>query len=278
MSVYKGKVAVVTGASAGMGRSLSVELARRGAKLAICDVNAAGLAETARLCEDLGAEVKVDVINVAERETVLAWADAVAKHFGVVHYVFNNAGIAFTGTVERSEFKDIERVMDVDFWGVVNGTKAFLPHLLASGDGHVINTSSVFGLFSMPTQSAYNAAKFAVRGFTESFRQEMLMTKQPIKVTCVHPGGIKTDIAKNSTTADGEGLEAFTKLFDRVAHTSAESAANTILKGTERGQAKVLIGADAHVLDIVIRLTGSTYQRLFAEIGGRLLPKSFLQP
>ncbi|MFH5210559.1 SDR family NAD(P)-dependent oxidoreductase [Antrihabitans spumae] len=277
MGKFEGKVAVITGASAGMGRSLAVELARRGAKLAICDLNAAGLEETARQCRALGAEMKVDLINVAERENVLTWADAVAEHFGAVHYVFNNAGIAFSGTVEKTEFKDFERVMDVDFWGVVNGTKAFLPHLLAAGDGHVVNTSSVFGLFSMPTQSAYNAAKFAVRGFTESFRQEMLFTKQPIKVTCVHPGGIKTDIAKNSTTADGDGLEAFNQLFDRIATTSADSAAKTILKGVERGDAKILVGYDAHALDLLIRLSGSSYQRAFAEIGGRLLPKNFLK-
>ena len=134
---------------------------------------------------------------------MLAYADTVAEHFGTVNLVFNNAGIAFTGTVEQMSFKDIDRVMDVDFWGVVNGTKAFLPHLIASGDGHVVNVSSVFGLFSVPTQSAYNAAKFAVRGFTESLRQEMINGRRPVKVTCVHPGGIKTNIARNGGQVDG---------------------------------------------------------------------------
>lgn len=277
MDVFTGKVAVITGASSGMGRSLAIELARRGAKLAICDINAVGLAETARKCEQLSATVKVDVINVAEREAVFAWADTVAHHFGAVHYVFNNAGIGFVGTVERSEFKDIERIMEVDFWGVVNGTKAFLPHLLSSGDGHVINTSSVLGLFSIPASSAYSSAKFAVRGFSEAFRQEMLVTKQPVKVSCVFPGGIQTDIARSTTSVDGEGLEAFNDLTDRLLRTSSDSAAKIILRGVERGRPKILVGTDAIIADAVIRLMGSTYQRAVAEISGRLLPKTFLR-
>ncbi|GAA2400311.1 SDR family NAD(P)-dependent oxidoreductase [Mycolicibacterium llatzerense] len=276
MNVFSDKVAVVTGASSGMGRSLAVELARRGAKLALCDINEAGLEETARLCEKFAPEVETAVINVAERESVLAWADSVAHHYGAVHYVFNNAGIGFIGTVERSEFKDIERVMDVDFWGVVNGTKAFLPHLLASGDGHVVNTSSILGLFSLPASNAYSAAKFAVRGFTESFRQEMLVTKQPIKVTCVYPGGIKTDFAHSTTSVGGEGLEAFSNGMDRLLTTSADSAAKTILKGVERGQPKILVGLDASVVDVLARILGSNYQRLVAKISGRLMPKAML--
>ena len=135
---------------------------------------------------------------------MLAYADAVVAHFGTVNQVYNNAGIAYNGNVEKSEFKDMERIIDVDFWGVVNGTKAFLPHLIASGDGHMVNISSLFGLIAIPGQSAYNAAKFAVRGFTEALRQEMLIGKHPVKVTCVHPGGIKTAVARNATVADGE--------------------------------------------------------------------------
>ena len=174
MTHFTDKVAVVTGAGSGIGRALAVELARRGAKLAISDVDDHGLAQTLDLVKAQGADVRSDHLDVAERELVLAYADSVAEHFGRVNMVFNNAGIAFTGSVEEMSFKDVEKVMDVDFWGVVNGTKAFLPHLIASGDGHVINISSVFGLFAVPTQSAYNAAKFAVRGFTEALRQEML--------------------------------------------------------------------------------------------------------
>ena len=206
-----------------------------------------GLAETARLVEAIGAEVKSDHLDVTQREAVLEYADAVAAHFGKVNQIYNNAGIAYHGTFEKSEFKDFERVMDVDFWGVVNGTKAFLPHVIASGDGHIVNVSSLFGLLSMPGQSAYNSAKFAVRGFTESLRQEMLIAKHPVKVTCVHPGGIKTAIARNATAGPGEDLASFSEFFDRkLARTTPEDAAKTIVNGVRKGKPRVLIGMDAN--------------------------------
>jgi NAD(P)-dependent dehydrogenase (short-subunit alcohol dehydrogenase family) len=269
MTHFTDKVAVVTGAGSGIGRALAVELARRGAKLAISDVDDRGLAETLELVKAVlvevgGADVRSDHLDVAERELVLAYANAVAEHFGKVNMVFNNAGIAFTGTVEEMSFKDVEKVMDVDFWGVVNGTKAFLPHLIASGDGHVINISSIFGIFSVPTQSAYNAAKFAVRGFTESLRQEMLTAKRPVKVTCVHPGGIKTNIARNAEQTADRDHDKLSREFDKLARMSPEKAARVILRGVERGKARVLIGADAHVLDAFVRLAGPRYQGLFA--------------
>ncbi|MGA8987597.1 SDR family NAD(P)-dependent oxidoreductase [Aeromicrobium sp.] len=262
MTHFTDKVAVVTGAGSGIGRALSVELARRGAKLAICDVDTHGLAETEALIKAVGGEVRADHLDVAQRELVLAYADDVAAHFGRVNMVFNNAGIAFTGSVEEMSFKDIDRVMDVDFWGVVSGTKAFLPHLVASGDGHIINISSIFGLFSVPTQSAYNAAKFAVRGFTEALRQEMITDGRPVKVTCVHPGGIKTNIARNGGEVEGRDHDELASSFDKMARTSPEKAAEVILKGVEKNKARVLIGGDAWVLDKVVRISGSGYQRL----------------
>lgn len=178
MEGYSGKVAVVTGAGSGIGRALAIELARSGAKVAISDVDIEGLSETERQMQALGAEVRADLLNVVEREAFLLYADSVTRQFGKVNQIFNNAGIAYAGDVGVSPFKDMERIFDVDFWGVVNGTKAFLPHLIASGDGHVINVSSLFGLLSLPGQSAYNAAKFAVRGFTESLRQEMIIGRK----------------------------------------------------------------------------------------------------
>jgi len=272
MSSYAGKVAVVTGASAGMGRSLAVELARARARLAICDVDAAGLAYTAKLCADLGAQVQQHTVNVAEREEVLVFADEVAAHYGVVNYVFNNAGIAFLGSVERSDFKDIERVMDVDFWGVVNGTKAFLPHLIASGDGHLVNTSSIVGFLGLPTMNAYAAAKFAVRGFTESLRQEMLASGAPVTVTCVHPGFVKTDIAKSSESVDGSTPDNIIAVFDRIAITSADDAAKTIIVGARKGRARILVGPDAKVLEFALRIVGSGYQRPMAKLLKTMLP------
>lgn len=270
MSHFTSKVAVVTGAGSGIGRALTLELVRRGAKVAISDVDGVGLAKTRALALALGGDVRADSLDVAEREAFLGYADDVATHFGKVNMIFNNAGIAFTGDVEETGFKDIDRVMDVDFWGVVNGTKAFLPHLIASGDGHVVNVSSIFGIFSMPSQSAYNAAKFAVRGFTESLRQEMLINKRPVKVTCVHPGGIKTNIARNATAAEGRNQDELAESFDKIARTSPEKAANVILRAVEKGKPRILIGMDAVTLDAFVRLTGSRYQRVFATLGRKV--------
>jgi NAD(P)-dependent dehydrogenase (short-subunit alcohol dehydrogenase family) len=271
---FRGKVAVVTGAGSGIGRALAVDLAGRGARLALSDVDPTGLAETVRQAEALGAEVRTDHLDVGEREAVLAYADAVQAQFGAVNIVFNNAGISFSGEVEVSEFKDMERIMDVDYWGVVNGTKAFLPHLIASGDGHVVNTSSLFGLLAMPSQSAYNAAKFAVRGFTEALRQEMVIDGRPVKVSCVHPGGIKTNIVRNGTAAAGTDNAAVAALFDaKLARTTATEAARVILRGVEKGHARILVGADAKVLDVLVRITGSGYQRVITAVAPRIMPR-----
>ncbi len=237
--------------------------------MAISDVDPDGLAETERLVKATGAEVHSQLLNVAEREAVLAYAQTVVDHFGKVNVIFNNAGIAHHGEVEHMEFKDLDRVMDVDFWGVVNGTKAFLPHIIASGDGHIVNTSSLFGLLSEPGQSAYNSAKFAVRGFTESLNQEMIVAKHPVKVTCVHPGGIKTAIARNATTSGGDDdrklTDAFEKYFLRM---DAAKAADIILHGVEKGRARVLVGNDAKALDIWVRLVASGYQGVTARLLG----------
>jgi NADP-dependent 3-hydroxy acid dehydrogenase YdfG len=274
MQGFADKVAVVTGAGSGIGQALAVELARSGAKVAISDVNLEGLAQTEEQLKAIGASFKSDRLDVTEREAFLAYADAVKEHFGKVNQIYNNAGIAFTGDVEVSQFKDIERVMDVDFWGVVNGTKAFLPHLIASGDGHVVNVSSVFGLFAVPGQAAYNSAKFAVRGFTEALRQEMGAARHPVAVTTVHPGGIKTAIARNATAAEGLDPEQLAKLFDkRLARTSPQRAAKIILDAVRKKKARVLVGTDAKLLDVMVRVAGPYYQQLFGPVMGRLMPK-----
>ena len=274
MQGFAGKVAVVTGAGSGMGAELAVQLGRAGAAVAISDVDTEGLAVTEQRLKSIGAKVKTDRLDVAERESFLVYADAVKNHFGKVNQIYNNAGIAFSGDVEITAFKDIERVMDVDYWGVVNGTKAFLPHLIASGDGHVINTSSVFGLFAVPGQAAYNSAKFAVRGFTEALRQEMILAGHPVKVTCVHPGGIKTAIARKATTAEGLDQAELAEWFDtKMARTSAERAAEIILDGVAKGKPKVLVGTDAKIIDVVIRASGAGYQRMLTALAGRFMPK-----
>jgi NADP-dependent 3-hydroxy acid dehydrogenase YdfG len=275
MEGFAGKVAVVTGAGSGIGQALAIELARSGAKVAISDINSEGLAATEERLKAIGAPVKADRLDVTEREAFQVYADAVVEHFGKVNQIYNNAGIAFAGDVEATAFKDIEKVMDVDFWGVVNGTKVFLPHLIASGDGHIINVSSVFGLFSVPGQAAYNAAKFAVRGFTEALRQEMILAGHPVKVTTVHPGGIKTNIVRNMTAVDSIDKGDLAENFDKkLAKTSPQKAARIILDGVRKNRARVLVGSDAKVLDVIVRATGSGYQRMFSTVMSRLVPNA----
>jgi NADP-dependent 3-hydroxy acid dehydrogenase YdfG len=273
MQGFAGKVAVVTGAGSGIGQALAMELGRSGASVAISDVDTEGLAITEERLKAIGAPVKADRLDVTEREAFLLYADGVKDYFGKVNQIYNNAGIAYVGDVEVTPFKDIERVMDVDFWGVVNGTKAFLPHLIDSGDGHVVNVSSLFGIFSVPGQAAYNSAKFAVRGFTEALRQEMAVSGHPVKVTTVHPGGIKTAIMRNSTAADGVDRKTLTEFFDKkLTMTTPEKAATVILDAVRKNKARVLVGPDAKALDVIVRITGSGYQKLFSTLLSKLMP------
>ena len=182
----------------------------------------------------------------------------------------NNAGVALSGSFEEVTEEQFDRVVDIDFVGVVNGTRALLPQLIASGGGHLVNVSSLFGLMAVPGQSAYNAAKFAVRGFTEALRQEMVLGGHPVSVTCVHPGGVRTAIARNAEVV-GVDPERQAELFDRhLARTSPEDAARVILDGMLAGRARVLVGADARFLDLVVRVLPSAYQRLTAGSTRRL--------
>jgi NAD(P)-dependent dehydrogenase (short-subunit alcohol dehydrogenase family) len=268
---FHGKVAAVTGAGSGIGRSLAIELAHAGASVAISDINADGLADTAALLNAQGHAVLATQLDVTERDAVLTYADTVAEHFGTVNQIYNNAGIAFVGTVASTHFKEFERVMDVDYWSVVNGTKAFLPHLINSGDGHIVNISSVFGLFAAPGQGAYVSAKFAVRGFTEALRQEMRVGRQPVGVTSVHPGGIKTAIGYHTEGGAGFDANSFGKLFDWAAITSAQRAAKIILRGVEKNKARVLVGPDAKLYDLLVRATGPAYERLSGELTARAI-------
>lgn len=269
MDGFSGKVAAVTGAGSGIGRALAVELARSNARLAISDFDADGLARTDELIHKIGAPVRADRIDVTERAAFLAYADAVKEHFGTVNQIYNIAGIAFLGDIDVSQFKDIERVMDVDYWGVVNGTKAFLPHLIASGDGHVINMSSMFGLFGVPGQAAYNSAKFAVRGFTEALRQEMALAGHRVGVTVVHPGFVKTAIARNAGYVEGIDRETGLKVFDKVAITSAERAVRIILKAVRKKKARVVVGPDARAFDLLVRVFPAGYQRILGPMTAR---------
>jgi NADP-dependent 3-hydroxy acid dehydrogenase YdfG len=269
------KVVVVTGAASGIGRALAVEVARRGALLAISDIDEAGLGETVELVKAAGArEVRSDRIDVADRAAVTAYATAVAEQFGRVDVVVNNAGVALAGDVEDLAYADMDWIMSIDFWGVVHGSKEFLPHLVASGDGHLVNMSSLFGLISIPGQSMYNAAKYAVRGFSEALREELLMAGHPVGVTVVHPGGIKTAIARNARTSTREDHDRNARYFDqKLAKMEPEDAARIIVeKGILGGKARLLVGLDAHALHHLARLTGSRYQDLVASVAKRTKP------
>ena len=263
MHGFVGKVAVVTGAGSGIGQALAIELGRSGASLAISDVDTEGLAQTQAQLKAIGAPAKADRLDVTEREEFLSYADAVNQHFGKVNQIYNNAGITFVGSIEAARFKDFEKVMDVDYWGVVNGTKAFLPHLIASGDGHVINISSALGLFAAPGQAPYVSAKFAVRGFTEALRQEMVAAGHPVQVTTVHPGGVKTALARNATFAEGlDKADLANRFEEQQAGTSPQRAAQVILEAVDKNKSRVLIGADVKAMDLLVRLTGSRHDEV----------------
>jgi NADP-dependent 3-hydroxy acid dehydrogenase YdfG len=274
MKTLDDKVVVITGAGSGIGRALAVNCARRGSLLALSDVDEAGLAETVDLVKAAGArEVRSDRLDVADREAFTAYADAVVTQFGRANVIINNAGVALAGDFTELEYPDIDWILGVNFWGVVHGTKAFLPHLIASGDGHVVNLSSLFGLVSMPGQSMYNATKYAVRGMTEAIREEMLIAGHPVGVTAVHPGGIKTAIARNARVAANEDKEATAQLFDKkLAKMTPERAAEIIVNGVLGDKARVLVGLDAHALHHFAKLTGSRYQDIVATVSKRVVP------
>jgi butyryl-CoA dehydrogenase len=263
MRIAFGQVAAVTGAGSGIGRALAQALARRGVHLALADIDDDGLAETVRLCEGSGVKVTSAHLDVADPSAVEAWADRVVEEHGRVNLVCNNAGVGLSATVEAMSYPDFEWLMGINFWGVVYGTKAFLPHLKASGDGHIVNVSSVFGLISVPSQSAYNAAKFAVRGFTDALRMELEIEGAPVSCTTVHPGGVKTNIARNARrdeSADAiTGPDTSPDDFDRVALTSPDKAANDILAAVDHDRRRVVVGPDAVAIDLLARLPPALY-------------------
>jgi NADP-dependent 3-hydroxy acid dehydrogenase YdfG len=267
------KVVVVTGAGSGIGRALSLDLARRGSLLALSDVDESGLAETVAQVERIGARVRSDRLDVADRDAVARYALAVVEEYGRVNVVINNAGVALAGDFDDLEYTDMDWIVGVNFWGVVHGTKEFLPHLIASGDGHVVNLSSLFGLVSMPGQSMYNATKYAVRGMTEALREEMLVAGHPVGVTAVHPGGIKTAIARNARVSAKENKEETARLFDeKLARMTPERAAEIIVQGILKNRARVLVGIDAHAVHHLAKLLGSRYQDVVARTSKRVLP------
>lgn len=280
MQSFTNKVAAITGAGSGIGRHLAYHLVGAGAEVALSDVDEASLAETVARCRELGAQrVTQARVDVADRNAVHAWADEVASTHGRVNLVFNNAGVALVSTLEGTSYEDFEWIMNINFWGVVHGTKAFLPHLRAAGEGHIVNISSIFGLIAVAGNGTYNATKFAVRGFTEALRQELELEGAPISATSVHPGGIKTNIARaarfDASVATMVGDEAASKAsFEKLFITKPDSAAKTILDAVRRNRRRVLVGPDATVIDLVQRLLPSAYQRLTVAMARRRVKRT----
>jgi NAD(P)-dependent dehydrogenase (short-subunit alcohol dehydrogenase family) len=279
MSSVRDKVAVVTGAGSGIGRQLAFELGRRGARVAVSDVDDLGLAETAGRIKALGADVHAAHLDVADRCAVEAYATTVAEHFGVVHQVYNNAGVSGGGrTVLDTDWEVYDRTLGINLFGVIHGTKAFLPHLIASRDGHVVNVSSLNGIMAQPTLSAYCASKFAVRGFTETLRAEMLAAGHPVQVTVVHPGGVKTNIATASLEeAREQGLELTPEQLararaynEKLLKMPAEQAARIVIDGVEAGRPRIRVGSDARAADRLVRLFPRLYPRLTVQLERRL--------
>ncbi len=276
MKEFRGRVAAITGAGSGIGRAIALELASRGCHLALTDINEAGVEETAKDARARGVDVTSGRLDVAERASVHAWANQVVRDHGKVNLVFNNAGVAVGATVEGISYEDFEWLMNINFWGVVHGTKAFLPHLKASGEGHIVNVSSIFGIIAAPTQAAYNASKFAVRGFTESLRLELEIQNCGVSATSIHPGGIKTNIAKaarlnDSVASIGANPANAQKKFEAGFITTPHEAALQILRAVERNARRGLIGPDAVMIDLAQRALPNTYQNIVKSALKRLL-------
>jgi short-subunit dehydrogenase len=273
MTLSKNSVAVITGAASGIGRALAVKLAEEKiAGLAISDVNETGLTETADLVEKLGVTVSKHLVDVSKLGENKRFAEEVINHHQRATHLINNAGVGLIGTFEQISLADFEWLMGINFFGVVYGTKIFLPILKQQEQAHIINISSVFGMIAPPEQTAYCASKFAVRGFTESLRHELEGTN--VAVSCVHPGGIKTNIARNSRIGENtpeEYKQQGVAFFDKVAQTSPEQAAQTIIRGIKNKNPRILIGADAHAINYASRLFPKKYLKVMETLSGHRL-------
>lgn len=277
MQTFHNKVAAITGAGSGIGQQLAILLAKQGCHLALSDLNEQRLLETLALLNNPKIQVTIAKVDVAQQAQVEQWAQDVVAQHGKVNMIFNNAGVALGSTIEGASYEELEWIMGINFWGVVYGTKSFLPLIKQTADGHVINLSSVFGLTAQPTQAGYNASKFAVRGFTKALRQELDLQNCGVSALCVHPGGIKTNIANaarinHSLATLGMNIEDSSRSFNDFLRYPAKQAAQDILDAVLKNKRRVLIGNDAKALDLIQRLLPSAYQRLM-QMGSQLRDK-----
>ena len=270
MDPFYQKTAVVTGAASGIGRALAKELAKAGCHLALADVNIQELKQTHSLLTDISPKVSIYELDVADKSAVHTFADQVIKDFGGVQIVINNAGVSMNSPVQQLRYEDFEWIMGINFWGMVYGTKAFLPHLLQQEESWLANVSSIFGIIGVITQSSYNASKFAIRGFTEALRQEVRGSS--LAISSIHPGGIQTNIARwgryeESFVSEAE-KQSLIENFDKIARTRPERAAQVILRGMRKKKKRILVGNDARFLDIIARLFPTRYDWVISKLSG----------
>lgn len=258
---FNGRVVVITGAGSGIGRALAVQFAEEGARLALSDINQAGLDETLRQLKP-GSEARTYLLDVSSRQAVFEHAEQVRRDFGTAHLVINNAGATLVGTIAHTSIEEFEWQLGINLWGVIYGSKAFLPMLLAQRDGCIVNISSVFGLLGFPLQGAYNISKFGVRGFTECLWSELEGTG--VSAVCVHPGGIKTNIEKagRRVKAAGQEEEIFAPMGEKMLVTPPEDCARQIIAGLRAGKRRIHPGHLASTLFWISRLFPNRYPQL----------------
>ncbi|MFH1343808.1 MAG: SDR family NAD(P)-dependent oxidoreductase [Pseudomonadota bacterium] len=269
MTAISGSAAAITGAASGIGRALALELAARGCDLALADRDEAGLqALAAEIAKAHARKVTVHTVDVGVPREIEAFAQAAIAAHPVLNIVVNNAGVALMGMFDEVDQAQMEWLFNINFWGVVHGTRAFLPHLSKKPEAHIVNLSSIFGIIAPPGQTAYAAAKFAVRGFSESLRHELAMANSPVRLSVVHPGGVATNIARNSRPGTGMTDNArraqSIERFDAVAKTTPAAAALRIIVGIEKNQPRILIGNDARYMDLLQRFRPGTYWAVLA--------------
>jgi short-subunit dehydrogenase len=270
MTAINGSAAAVTGAASGIGRALALELAARGCDLALADRDEAGLQSVAaEIGRDAKRKVTTYRVDVGEPGQILEFAAAATAAHPKLNIVINNAGVSLLGQFNEVEQAQMEWLFNINFWGVVHSTRAFLPHLSRQQAAHIVNVSSIFGIIAPPGQTAYSAAKFAVRGFSESLRHELATANSPVRLSVVHPGGVATNIVRNSRTGTGVTDNArraeLIDRFDAVAKTTPAAAAQRIITGIEKNQPRILIGNDARFMDLLQRFRPATYWAVIAK-------------
>lgn len=256
MKELNGKVAAVTGAASGIGRQLAIHLAGEGCSLALADIDEQGLQETVRTIQGLANRISIHRVDVADRNQVHRYADEVQTRHAQIDLVINNAAVMVFNSIEDVTYDDFEWVMSINFWGAVYGTKAFLPFLKQRPEAHIVNMSSVNGMVTTPNNGPYCISRFAVQGLSQALCQELHGTN--VMVSCVVPGGVRTNIVRNTRFVK-QANQALTRddtieWFDRTALTSAEKAAQTIVKGIKNNKSRILVGPDAYVIDFMCRL------------------------